>query len=324
MYSTERVIEALRARRELWEPAPGLVGLRGETAALRDVIEREIAAVARALAPEPWHVPAALPLHTLARADYFLSFPQWLTVAGHLGAEDAALERVARAADPADEARAALVASDVALPPAACYHVYAALSGMRLGRAVTVSTACTCFRHEAPSFRPLARDWSFMMREAVCVGGSAEAEDFRRTGETAVVSLATRLGIVAAVVQAEDPFYLPTARGRALLQRVKALKHELVVRPASGPPIAIASFNQHERFFGNAFDIRLLSDGGAASSACVAFGIERWLLAFLLTHGPEPRRWPAVQADTDSAPARERSTETDRALAGAWSHARHA
>ena len=53
MYSTERVIEALRARRELWEPAPGLVGLRGETAALRDAIEREIAAVARSLAPEP-------------------------------------------------------------------------------------------------------------------------------------------------------------------------------------------------------------------------------------------------------------------------------
>ena len=322
MVSTERVIDALRARRELWEPAPGLVGLRGETAVLRESIEREVAAVAIALAPERWHVPAALPLDTLARADYFVSFPQWLTVAGHLGAEDDALERVARAADPADAARAGLVASDVALPPAACYHVYAALSGMRLGRAVTVSTACTCFRHEAPSFRPLARDWSFTMREAVCVGSSAEAEAFRRDGETAALALAARLGITVAVVQAEDPFYLPTARGRALLQRVKALKHELIVRPTSGPPIAIASFNQHERFFGNAFDIRLLSDGFAASSACVAFGVERWLLAFLLTHGPEPRRWPAVKAETDPARAHERPTPTERALAGAWSQAR--
>jgi len=322
MFSAERVIEALRARRELWEPAPGLIGLRGETAALREAIAREIAAVSRALAPEPWHVPAALPLADLARADYFLSFPQWLTVAAHLGAEDAALERVANAADPVDEACAAIVPGKVALPPAACYHVYAALAGMRLGRPVHVSTVCTCFRHEAPAFRPLARDWSFTMYEAVCVGGSGDAEAFRRRGEAAAVALAARLGLPVAVAQAEDPFYLPTSRGRALLQRVKALKHELVVRPVSGPPLALASFNQHERFFGNAFDIRLLADGGAASSACIAFGLERWLLAFLLAHGPEPRRWPNLTARRMEDSTHERTDEREAAVVGVRNDAR--
>lgn len=322
MFTAERVIEALRARRELWESAPGLVGLRGDTAALRDALAAEITAVSRVLAPESWHVPAALPLDALARADYFLSFPQWLTVAGHLGAEDAALDRVARATKPADEARAAIVPSEVALPPAACYHIYAALAGTRLGRAVNVSTVCTCFRHEAPAFRPLARDWSFTMYEAVCIGANGDAEAFRKSGEAAVIALAGRLGIPAVVVQAEDPFYLPTARGRALLQRVKALKHELVVRPASGAQLAIASFNQHERFFGNAFDIRLLSDGSPASSACIAFGLERWLLAFLLTHGPESRRWPALQSMVRPGATHDRSDERTRALHGVRNHAR--
>jgi hypothetical protein len=298
--SPERVVAALRARRELWEPSPGLIGLRGDAAELRDRIAREIATVAGILTDEVWHVPAGLPLGTLARADYFLSFPQWLTAASHLGGEEAGLESVARAADPADSARTALVASDVALPPAVCYHVYSELAGRKLSQAVRVSAECTCWRHEAPRFSALIRDWSFTMREAVCVGTPHEAEEFRRTGSAAVGVLAERLGLITSTVLAEDPFFLPTGRGRALLQRVKALKHELVIEAPGAPPIAIASFNQHERFFGDAFGIRI-ADGTAASSACIAFGIERWLLAFLVTHGPSARGWPDVRGTAEAA-----------------------
>lgn len=292
MPTTDRTIEALRARRELWEPAPGLVGLRGDAAALRSALAREIADVARQLTDEEWHVPQGVALATLARADYFLSFPQWLTAACHLG--EAALDGLARAADPTERARDALVPSDVALPPAVCYHVYDALAGSRLRRAARITAECTCWRHEAPHFRALARDWAFTMREAVCVGTAGETEAFRQRGAAAATALARNLGLETAIVQAEDPFFLPTARGRALLQRVKALKHELVVEPPGGPPLALASFNHHERFFGEAFAIRLTADGGAASSACVAFGIERWLLAFLVAHGPDARAWPEV------------------------------
>ena len=46
-------------------------------------------------------------------------------------------------------------------------------------------------------------------------------------------------------------------------------------------------------FFGEAFGIRL-PDGSAAASACVAFGIERWTLAFLAAHGTDARHWPAL------------------------------
>jgi len=298
MRSPERVVAALRARRELWEPSPGLVGLRGDAAVLRDRIACEIASLTRSLADEVWHVPPGLPLGTLARADYFLSFPQWLTAASHLGGATADLETVARAADPASSARGALVASDVALAPAVCYHVYAELAGQKLSRPVRVSAECTCWRHEAPRFSALIRDWSFTMREAVCVGTPQEADAFQRAGAAAVRTLAERLGLSTATVHAEDPFFLPTGRGRALLQRLKALKHELVIEPPGAPPIAIASFNHHERFFGDAFGISI-ADGTAASSACVAFGIERWLLAFLVAHGPSARDWPEVREATD-------------------------
>jgi hypothetical protein len=90
---------------------------------------------------------------------------------------------------------------------------------------------------------------------------------------------------------ASDPFFAPSARGRAALQRIKGLKHELVFRFPDGRPLAIASFNDHEEFFGDAFSISL-ADGSAASSGCVAFGLERWLLAVLVTYGVDPADWP--------------------------------
>ena len=86
-------------------------------------------------------------------------------------------------------------------------------------------------------------------------------------------------------------FFAPTARGQAALQRIKGLKHELEFRFPDMRPLAIASFNDHEVFFGEAFGISL-ADGTPAWSGCVAFGIERWLLAILCTHGVDPKDWP--------------------------------
>jgi hypothetical protein len=98
------------------------------------------------------------------------------------------------------------------------------------------------------------------------------------------MDVARSFGLEPEMNLATDPFFAPTARGKAALQRMKALKHELVVRFPDGRTMAIASFNNHERFFGESFHISLVGRTTAAS-ACVAFGIERWLLAVLAAHG---------------------------------------
>src|SRR5215211_977140 len=115
MRSAERVVVELRARGELWESAPGLVGLRGDALALRRALERALAAAAGADTAEEWAPPPAVPLATLARADYFASFPQWLTLASHLRDDAESLERVARAADPAAAAGEACAPAGAAL-----------------------------------------------------------------------------------------------------------------------------------------------------------------------------------------------------------------
>ena len=80
---------------ELWEVAPGLVGLRGDAGRLFRALERSIAELCGAETGDEWRVPPALPLATLERAEYFASFPQWLTLAAHLSGDDDVLRQVA-------------------------------------------------------------------------------------------------------------------------------------------------------------------------------------------------------------------------------------
>jgi seryl-tRNA synthetase len=298
MRDADRVVAELRARGELWEAAPGLVGLRGDALALFERLARLAANAACDVGAAPdggcesWRPPAALALSTLARARYFESFPQWLTLAAHLRDDAESLERVARGADPAAAAGEACAPAGAALPPAVCYHVYAALAGRVLAQPVRVTLQGTCWRHEGNQLRPLARGWAFTVREAVCVGAAQDVAAFRDRGIAAARSLADALSLDARIEEATDPFFRPTARGRELAQRLKGLKQEL--RLAVGADtVAAASFNLHEAFFGDAFDIRL-TDGSPAASGCVAFGLERWLLAFLAAHGTRARDWPVL------------------------------
>jgi len=284
MSRPDGVVAGLRERGALWSPAPGLVGLRGEALARFRTLEGRIRALCAGVAEE-WLVPPAIPLDVLQRAGYFASFPQWLTVASQLTDATGALERLATNPAPAAAVGDAIVPPSAALPPAVCYHVYAALAGERLAKAVQVTAQCTCWRHEGARHAPLERGWAFTMREVVCVGTQAECEGFAERGLAIVTRLASHLGIDSEVAPAEDPFFAPTARGQALLQRVKGLKRELHVPIDDDRTVAAASVNMHERFFGDAFDIRA-ANGQPAFTACLAFGLERWLLASLVAEEP--------------------------------------
>lgn len=295
MRTAESVVSALRTRGDLWDVAPGIVGLRGDALALLRSIEHEIRALAHREHPEEWASPPALAMRTLEHADYFASFPFWLTAASHLPDDESVLERIATDAEPVLAARSAAQSTDVALPPALCYHVFERLAARRLATTEVVTLAGTCWRHEGTRLSALERQWAFTMREIVCVGAASEVEEFRQRAMRRAGALAVRLDLDAGFLVATDPFFAPTARGKAIVQRVKALKHELALPIGNERSTAAASFNNHEEFFGAAFGITLAT-GEAASSGCVAFGLERWLLAFLVAHGVDRAGWPIFDA----------------------------
>jgi seryl-tRNA synthetase len=224
---------------------------------------------------DEWHFPAIIPRDVLERAEFFESFAPLATsvVAGHPPHQPEAAPHL--------------------LSTAVCYHIYPQLGGRTLAadRPLLLTAAGECYRHESEALQPLARQWAFQMREIVVFGTPEQVHDLRRVLIERTGAFATALRLRARIEPATDPFFGPQSRGKALLQQVKGLKHELRA-PVEQGDLAIASFNDHEDFFGRAFDIRL--EGGAfAHSGCVAFGLERWVYALLCRHGPAAAPWDA-------------------------------
>jgi len=295
MWPHNDVLRVLRARGELWDVAPGVTGLRGDAGALFAALERRIAEVCLGETTNEWRVPPAIDFATLARADYFASLPQWLTFASHLSGQEDALREVAEHPEPAVALRQTSTTPKVALNPAVCYHVYAALAGQVVSTRKLVTAQAGCWRHEGARHDSLERGWAFTMREVVCIGRESDARAFLDRSTERAWQLASALGLHAMIAPATDPFFAPTARAKQLLQRIKELKHEILLPIGTDRMTAAASFNLHDTFFGEAFDIRL-PDGRPATTACLAFGIERWTLAFLAAHGPDASRWPPIPA----------------------------
>ena len=292
MWPRDDVIAALRARGELWDVAPGVTALRGDAAALLRNLECAIATLCGLETSDDWRVPPAIDFATLARAEYFASFPHWLTIASHLRDDEDALRTVAERGEPA-VLREASAAPKAALNPAVCYHIYAALAGARVEHTRIVTAQAECWRHEGTRHASLERGWAFTMREIVCIGSADDARTFVQRCTERVMDLARLLDLEPTLVVATDPFFAPGGRAKLVLQQLKELKHELLLPIGANKNIAASSFNLHETFFGETFDIAL-PDGRPATTACVAFGLERWLLAFLVKHGPNAAGWPAI------------------------------
>jgi hypothetical protein len=72
---------------------------------------------------------------------------------------------------------------------------------------------------------------------------------------------------------ATDPFFLPSAMHKAVMQRILEVKLEYQLHRAND--LALASINRHGAFFGQRFSISGPT-GEPAHTGCVAVGLDRW------------------------------------------------
>lgn len=242
------------------ELADGRVLLHGTAARLCRWFDDQFVRLAAASGAEQYHLLPLIPRTTLQRAGYFEAFP----------------EGAAALADEPDRPA-------YCLSPAVCYHVYDRLAGAAVAESLVVTAAATCHRETDRRNASALRLWEFTMREVVFVGTSAWVAAQRDRWMSCIDEFAAALELPGVLEPATDPFFGDSGRGKRLLQQLKGLKYEFRVA-VGGSPLAVASFNLHETFFGERFAITS-PDGGPAHSACVAFGLERWTLAFLRQRG---------------------------------------
>lgn len=272
-----------------WAPN-GQATLSGPLLALADRLDRRFVAMARRWEAEELRFPVLIAAAELERIDYFRSFPHLATFASCLDAGEANLERFTSGEPVTGDGRVQLTelaAVREVLTPAACYHLYAHHRGQELTGPRWFTTRATCFRREE-YYRPLERQWSFTMREIVVMGTAAEAQTFLEEATADVDALVEELGIPLSWAMATDPFFRPSRNPQYLMQRIDPTKHELLFEDR----LAIASKNLHHDHFGRAFAIQ--RDAAPVHTACVAFGVERWLAAFVHHFGPDHSDWPAV------------------------------
>lgn len=292
------LVDELRRIGLCWHPS-GQAGLRGPLLALADRCDRAFMSLAAIWDASKEHHPASLPAARLQRVDYLRSFPHQASLSARLdpaGLTDFLSGEVLD--EHGEVAVSRLSPIREVLTPAACYHLYNSREGESLDQPLYLTTRNTCYRHES-RYEPLRRLWSFSMREIVCLGTKAETVAFVRLAQEAADEFLRLMDLPVEWLTATDPFFQPQSNPKYLFQRLQPVKHEATY----GGDLAIASLNRHHDHFGTAFAIT--RDGAPAHSACLAFGLERWLFAITDRHGTDPQSWPQPEEAAQKVRARQ-------------------
>ncbi|WP_395093658.1 amino acid--[acyl-carrier-protein] ligase [Armatimonas sp.] len=269
---------------------PGIYARGSAFAQLMEGLEHAITRYGRTKETILLRCPPVLPRSIVEKCGYFQSFPQLLgcmcSFTGGTTEHDALMQAV----DAGENLLPHLELADVVMAPAACYYVYPYLAGTLPAEGKTTDIENWCYRHE-PSLNPM-RMRSFRMREFVHAGTPEQALSFRDNWIERAQEFLALLGLTATVEAASDPFFGAGERLMAAQQRAQALKFELLIPIVSDErPTAVMSSNYHKDHFGHLFDIHT-ADGQTAHTACLAFGMERIVLALLAEHGLQLSQWP--------------------------------
>jgi seryl-tRNA synthetase len=297
------VEEELKQRDWLFEHGRGQASLAGPPMKLIKALDDRFATLyhERFSAVDRMY-PAMVGADLLARCGYFESHPNAATFVSHFVEDFDELEtfRLSNSQQLSAHlpSRGALALPHYCLNPAACFPCYESFQGRQVG---SVDTALTwqgrVFRYESRNLAGLDRLWEFNVRELVFLGSQDFVFESRERMVALVKELADEWDLDCRIETATDAFFPTVYSAKSFWQKVKDVKFELclAVEPASdGSPrtVAAGSMNLHGPFFGERFGISL-PDGAPASSGCVGWGLERWVLALFCQHGFDPERWPA-------------------------------
>lgn len=250
-------------------------------------------------APREYRYPTLISTSALAAGGYFASFPQHLMLVTRLHNDVDVYQGFQKSYGDAGLDPTVLDSCrnvDYCLPPTMCYHTFHQYKGRTLeADGVHVVTARgKSFRFEAAYATTLERLWDFTIREIVFMGQREEVLAARELFMRKIFAFMEELGLSGTCEVANDPFFGGSdTSARIWSQRLLELKYELRLAVAPGRTVAVGSFNFHDDLFGQKFGIDYGGEG-TVRSACVGFGLERLVYAFLCQYGLDSDGWPAA------------------------------
>lgn len=270
---------------------PGIYGRSGDFERVITGLDRLLGESFASLGATVLRFPPVYPRADFERTDYIASFPDLSGIVSSFEHGDPEHRELLAARSEGKAWDGWLSPADVVLANAICHPLYATLEGTLPEGGGVYDLSGYGFRHE-PSFDPM-RLQAFRMREFVFAGTPDAAQLYRDTWLDTSVDLLASLGLAVEAVPANDPFFGRAGKMLVSAQLRENLKVEIIV-PLYGDlheGTAIASANCQRDHLTAAFDIRT-TDGEIAHGACIAFGMERTVLALVRTHGTDLETWP--------------------------------
>ena len=270
-----------------WDES-GQSSISGNLLDLFRAIDHTVVNLASEFTPREHFFPSLIPIHELTKVDYLHSFPQHASFPVYMDDNDENLKAFRKT--PVAEGTVQLTSLGPVksiLTPAACYHCYIHYQSRTLNQPLYLTTKCRCFRHEK-EYKPLERQWNFSMRELVCIGSMDDIQNFINVVREKTERFIEQTGLSVIWDTATDPFFDPANNPKYLMQKLQPNKIEMVFDGR----LAIGSVNLHRNYFGESFSITCNKE--PAHSACIAFGLERWVAAILHQFGPDRSNWPTA------------------------------
>ncbi|MGH8989163.1 MAG: amino acid--[acyl-carrier-protein] ligase [Acidimicrobiales bacterium] len=271
----------------------GVLGLYGRSGTYQDVADgvgKLLHRWAATLGATRLYLPPVLARSTFAHTNYLESFPDLMGSVHVFNGGDSEHKELLRRVESGGDWPSMLEPAEVVMASAACHGVYPLCTGTLPVGGRYFDVESRCFRHE-PSVQA-GRMQSFVMHEVVFVGSADDAWAHREEGLARCVRTLESLGLEMAAVPASDPFFGRVGVVLAAGQREEELKMEGVTAiPGTEGVTAVMSANCHRDHFGKPFGIET-ADGETAHSACVAFGVDRVVVALLAVHGFDTAGWP--------------------------------
>jgi seryl-tRNA synthetase len=269
--------------------------LQAESVLLESAFDQLFRNIAIRYAANIRKYPSFLSEEIMKKSGYVKHFPQNVYRVYEIKHNVDSLERFRGQAESGTGGDQFFLPSAYYLQPCVCFHVYDECSRLLdhgIDELQVFSASGKCYRHEHRAKVGPTRCLEFYMNEIVYIGMEKQVKEIRQKIMDEAWDLFAELGFAGKIETATDPFFLETDEGKDFYQLAGELKYELLFSPTAEIQFSLTSFNICGDVLCRDFSIH--KEGRPLYSGCTAFGIDRWIQAFLYVHGHEMNKWPNI------------------------------
>lgn len=269
----------------------GQIGFGEKGKFLFDFLDSEFSEIAYELGAVEKLYPVLLPLDDYSMTGYVRKTPQYAIFCSTVNESLKDLEQTDVAIHD-KKVKEIIKEPRFALSPSACFHTYIEYKDKTLKDNTIVTFRQNVFRNEGRlNYNEIGRLCDYHVREIVMIGSNEFILESRNKIMQKSKELMSKLQLIGDISIASDSFVVPKMQMYRKIQHIDKSKYEMHLNISPDKSISTASYNLHGKAFTDPFNISVENCEDTVT-ACVGFGLQRWVLAFLLQHGLNEESWP--------------------------------